>query len=136
MSFVWTFFLDKHASFHVLYTVLLGMLVLVSFTISQLVKTKFLYAWPIIIANLCMSGLFGMIPNAAKSVFGDGLSAQLYGLIYMGQILTVISSQFLLALLKGPNSYFTIMYVNGALGVAGLAILWFLFEEKRLTIKL
>ena len=52
----------------------------------------------------------------------------------MGQIITVVSTQLLLAFLNGTNTYFVIMYVNGFLGLIGLVILWLLFVEEKLTI--
>ncbi len=93
LSFIWTFFLDfKSITFKHLYAVLLGLEVFCCFTIVLLVKSRATYAFTIIIANLCMSGLFGMIPNVTKTVFGDKIASQLYGLIYMGQIITVLTT--------------------------------------------
>lgn len=90
---MWTFFLDiKPITFKHLYAVLLVLEAFCCFAIQLLVKSKASYAITIIFANLCMSGLFGMIPNVTKTVFGNKVASQLYGLIYMGQIITVITT--------------------------------------------
>ena len=93
LSFVWTFFMDfKAITFKHLFGILLALEVFCCFTIFLLVKTRATYAFTIIVANFCMSGLFGMIPNVVFSVFGKAIASQLYGLIYMGQIITVVST--------------------------------------------
>ena len=92
-SFAWTFFLDlKNVTFKHLFTVLLLLQVLCCFSVTWLVQSRLTYALTIVFANLCMSGLFGLIHNETKMIFGETIGSPLYGLIYMGQIVTVIST--------------------------------------------
>jgi len=67
LSFVWTFFLDmQKVTFRMLLTALLCLICFCCFSIQLLVKSRPSYALEIIIANFCMSGVFGLIPNVTK----------------------------------------------------------------------
>jgi len=136
-SFAWTFFLDlKSVKFKHLFSVLLMLQIFCCFAINLLVTTRWSYALTIVFANLCMSGLFGLIHNETKIIFGETVGSPLYGLIFMGQIFTVVSTYALLQLLKTSKSYIDILYFCGSLSTFGLFILWFIFKEHKVMKKL
>jgi len=83
-----------------------------------------------------MSGLFGLIHNEVKIIFGETIGTPLYSLIFMSQIITVITTYALLELLKSSSSYIDILYYCGSLSTFGLIILWTMFKEKKVMKKL
>ena len=79
----WSTLLDKY-SFKTVYKYLLLLLLTLTITLDFVSESKFCYFIWVSLIFFCKGGQFSIFPTITKKIFGDNVTAQIYGIIYFG----------------------------------------------------
>lgn len=129
--FVWSWLLDYYP-YREVYGALLGIQIVLNFTIFFVNQNAFLYAVWVCLFMFCEGGHFVLAPNILKKIFGSK-TTQLYGFFFsfasLCSIITILlQDAFLKDTTKSYNEFFIF---NGLLSMVSFVLLMTLFTPDK-----
>ena len=132
MRFVWAVSFDL-SSTKVVYGALLAVQIILNFSIFLVDKNYYLYAIWVWLYTFCEGGIFVLMPNIIKRIYGSKTTA-MYGFIASFSAASSVITLFMYKWFLVPgevSSYNMFFLFNGALSLISLILLLTVFSEKR-----